>query len=274
MVYSFVAERFGLTPPGAENAAVRTAGELNAFLPGKADESRRALFRKIVDVSPQKQGGGFPQEEQDALAEIFRPVYADRTERTAEGFRVTGSRATVSTECRLYRGTADRLLVLADSGAWHARREILELARGASVLLLHPEGMDAYRESDGEGFDADAEYFYLSVLCGAPIGAQRAAQGLAAVRYASELLSAREIECIGTGSGALTALLCRKLLPGVTSLRAEGGFLDVLAALRGEGTAYRRTDVIPGLLQAVSVESLCGDLARLDGERRNELWSL
>ncbi len=274
MVYGFVAERFGLTPPAEENDAVRTAGELSALLPGKADENRRALLRKIVGVCPQKRGGGFSQEEQKALEEIFRPAYADRMEPTAEGFLVTGGEATTTTECILYRGTSDRLLVLADSGAWHAKREILELAQGASVLLLHPQGMDVYRESDGEGFDADAEYFYLSVLCGAPIGAQRAAQGVAAARHAGELLSVREIACIGTGSGALTALLCKRLLPGVTSVRAEGGFLDVLAALRGEGTAYRRTDVIPGLLQAVSVEALCGDLALLEGERRHELWSL
>ena len=216
--------------------------ELSALLPGKADETGgRCCGRSWVYVP--KTGRRFLSGGAEGSGgEIFRPAYADRMEPTAEGFLVTGGS---DHDDRMHPLPGnDRLLVLADSGAWHAKREILELAQGASVLL-HPQGWTSTARADERALTPMPNISICRSLSGAP--SARSGTGVAAARHAGELLSVRRDRVHRHGKRPLTAPSVQRLLPGVTSVRAEGGFLDGARGHKGEGTAYRRTDVIQGL---------------------------
>jgi len=239
--YRFVSETFGI-PMTEEVTSLCPTEPLLVFTPEERETARRTLFKKSMRWT--KPG-----------ASPFSDAYADHVSVCGDVLQIDGSLATVSAQARFRAGTSGTLC--AHFGVTSEEADALFAAAGEdAVLAVIFDGEEAYRQSAGKGYDDDAIYFYLNVLSGTSVGAQRVMQGMKALTEVQRMLTPSRVLCFGTGSGALTALYARRQLACVTSVSITGGIHDVLHAYQGEETPYRRSDIIPDLFSAISCEEL------------------
>ena len=166
-VYAFVAKNFGVERC-QEPMKLIPADRLLVLSKEDRQRNKQSFFRKTMRLAHRTDEAP------------FRDQYADTITSTSYGFRIDGTKATVGADAFLKTDISSSLDVHFGVTRQEAE-ELLKAAGARSILAVVFDGEDAYRNSNGRGYDLDAIYFYLSVLCGAPIGAQRVMQGMKAL---------------------------------------------------------------------------------------------